>query len=193
VKHLNHFSALALIACIVTGTLSLEAQSKIGYVDSQKILSSLKETQSIQGKLQEEQEKMYKHLQYLQDSLSNSQDDYVKNIKDNALIKDGTKKAIEKGIEELAYSIQTSQQKYQEELQKKYQELMQPLLDKVKKAVDNIRKAENMDFVFDSASQIILASDTKYDLTQKVLDEIITIKEVKDTGKKETKSKTDKD
>ncbi len=191
-KTMIRITALSVTVFLIAAA-SVQAQSKIGYVDSQKILGSLKETQTVQTKLQEEQEKMGKHLQYMQDSLENAQDDYIKNYKDNALIKEGTKKAIEKGIQELAYQIQISQQKYQEELQKKYQELMQPIFDKVKKAVDNIRKAEGMDFVFDGSPQIILAADAKYDLTEKVLNEIVNIKDVKDTEKKDVKeTKTDK-
>lgn len=152
---------------------SLQSQSKIGYVDGQKILTSLKETQTVQSTLQAEQEKMMKKLQYMQDSLQEAQEDYIKNIKDNAMIKDAAKKAIEKGLEDLAYQIQSSQLRYQDELQKLYQDLMQPIFDRIRKAVDNVRKAEGMDFVFDGSSNVILAHDSKYDLTQKVLDELV--------------------
>jgi outer membrane protein len=162
------------------------AQSKIGYADSQKILGSLKETQAVQIKLQQEQEKMYKQYQYLQDSLNTAQDDYTKNVKDNQLLKDNMKRSIQKGLEELTYLVQTSGQKYQEELQKKQQELMLPILDKVKKAIENVRKADGLDFVLDSASGILLSYETKYDLTQKTIDELLKMSgagESKDTGK----------
>jgi outer membrane protein len=179
---------LSTFFCL-TAFSTIFSQSKIGYVDSQKILGSLKETQTVQSTLQTEQENMYKKLKYMQDSLQESQDDFVKNIKDNQMIKEGAKKAIQKGLEDLAYQLQTSQQKFQEDLQKLYQELMQPVFDKVKKAVDNVRKTEGMDFVLDGSTQIILAADTKYELTQKVLDELIKMGEQKDTGKKEVKDK----
>ncbi|NUM81577.1 OmpH family outer membrane protein [bacterium] len=173
----------------IAGTLMLlgsavTAQSKVGYVDSQKLLGSLKETQAVQTQMQAEQEKMYAQFQYLQDSLANSQEDYVKNVKDNPLLKDGAKKAIEKGIQELAYLVQSSQQKFQEELYAKQQELMKPILDKIKKAVDNVRKAEGLDIMLDSAYGIILASDTKLDLTQKTIDELVKMATEKDSGTK---------
>ncbi len=180
--------ALTVLFCL-TAFATLSAQSRIGYVDSQKILGSLKETQTVQSTLQAEQEKMYKKLQYMQDSLQDAQEDYVKNIKDNLMIKDGAKKAIEKGLEDLAYQIQTSQQKFQEDLRKLYDDLMQPIFEKVRKAVDNVRKTEGMDFVLDGSSQIILAADNKYELTQKVLDELVKTADLKDTGKKEIKDK----
>jgi outer membrane protein len=177
---------LSLCALFVTAYAGF-AQSKIGYADSQKILGSLKETQAVQAKLQQEQEKMYKQYQYLQDSLNTAQDDYVKNVKDNQLLKDNMKKSIQKGLEELAYLVQTSGQKYQEELVKKQQELMQPILEKVKKAIENVRKAEGLDYVLDTASGVLLSYDTKYDLTQKTIDELIKMggatNESKDTGK----------
>ncbi|KAB2879333.1 OmpH family outer membrane protein [bacterium] len=168
---------------------STSAQSKIGYVDSQKIMQSLKETQAVQAKLQVEQEKMAKQFQYLQDSLANAQDDFVNNYKNNPLIKENIRQSIQKGIEELAYYVQTAGQRYNEELGKKQQELMQPIFDKVKKALENVRKAEGMDFILDSASGILLAEDTKYDLTEKAINELIKMAgtTTKDTGVKETK------
>ncbi len=161
------------------------SQSKIGYVDSQKILGSLKETQEVQAKLQTEQERLYKQFEYLQDSLANAQEDYLKNVKDNQLLKEGTKKSIEKGIQELSYLVETSRQKFQEDLIKKQQELMQPILDRVRKAVDNVRKAEGLDYVLDYSFGFILASDTKYDLTQKTLDELVKMGESKETSTKD--------
>ena len=180
---------IAVVMC-VTGS-SLMAQSKIGYVDSQKIMQSLKETQTVQTKLQEEQEKMAKQFQYLQDSLANAQDDYVKNYRDNPLIKENIKQSIQKGIEELAYYVQTAGQRYNEELGKKQQELMQPIFDKIKKALENVRKAESMDYIIDSASGILLAYDAKYDMTEKAINELVKMAgstgTTKDSGAKDSK------
>lgn len=181
---------LMLVSVILLGiTQTANSQVKIGYVDSQKIMQSLKETQTVQVKLQEEQEKMAKQYQYLQDSLANAQDDYVKNYKDNPLIKENIRQSIQKGIEELAYYVQTSGQRFNEELGKKQQELMQPIYDKVKKALENVRKAEGMDYILDSASGVILAQDTKFDLTDKAISELVKMagSTTKDTGAKETK------
>lgn len=174
---------------ILTGLLlsaaGAHAQMKIGYVDTQKIMGSLKETQDVQARMQEEQEKLTKQFQYLQDSLATAQEDYAKNVKDNPLLKEGTKQSIQKGIEELAYLVQTSSQRFQEELYKKQQELMQPIVERVKKAVENVRKASSMELVLDSSFGVILASDESLDLTQKTLDELVRMGESKDTGKKE--------
>ncbi len=183
------------IALIAVASGSITAQSKIGYVDSQKIMQSLKETQTVQVKLQEEQERMAKQFQYLQDSLANAQDDYVKNYKDNPLIKENIRQSIQKGIEELAYYVQGAGQRFNDELGKKQQELMQPIFDKVKKALENVRKTENMDYIVDSASGILLAYDTKYDLTDKAINELVKMAgsaTTKDAGAKEIKDTTKK-
>lgn len=172
-------------------SVSVYAQGKIGYVDSQKIMQSLKETQTVQVKLQEEQERMAKQYQYLQDSLANAQEDYINNYKNNPLIKDNIRQSIQKGIEELAYYVQTSAQRYNEELGKKQQELMQPIFDKIKKALENVRKTEGLDFILDSASGILLAQDTKYDCTDKAINELVKMAgtTTKDTGTKDPNKK----
>jgi len=162
------------------------SQSKVGYVDSQKLMGSLKETQTVQTQMQQEQEKAYKIMMYLQDSLQQSQDDYIKNVKDNSLLKEGAKRAIEKGIQDQAANLQGMQQKLQEELVQKQNELMQPILDKVKKAVENIRKANGLDIILDSGYGIVLASDTKLDMTDKTLEELVKLgtQKVEKTEKK---------
>jgi len=165
---------MVVFILLCTGS-AVFAQSRVGYVDSQKILGSLKETQAVQTQMQAEQQKAYRQLVYLQDSLNVSQDDYVKNVKDNPLLRDGAKKAIEKGIQDLANLIQTRQQQLQEELLDKQSQLMQPILDKIKKAVENVRKASNLELVLDSGYGIVLASDAKLDLTDKALEELIKL------------------
>ena len=168
---------------------ALQAQSRIAYADAQKILQSLKETQVVQQKLQGEQEKLYRHLQYLQDSLNTMQDDYVKNYKDNPLFKQNVKQSFLKGIEELSYVIQNNQQKYQDDLYKKQQELMEPILDKVRNALEKIRKADGLDFILDSASGILLSYETKYDVTQRAIDELVKMSTETDSKPKDSKTK----
>ncbi len=170
------------VLVLMLGTLAF-AQGKTGYADSQKILQSLKETETVQAKLQAEQERMYKQLQYLQDSLQQMQDDFVKNYKDNALIKENIKQAFQKGMQDLAYVIQSSQQKFQDDFYKKQQELMQPILDKVKKALEAVRKTQGMELILDSAPGSILAFDDKLDMTQKAIDELIKMATAKTGGK----------
>ncbi len=160
------------VAIMMVGSIMF-GQGKIGFADSQKILQSLKETETVQTKLQAEQEKMYKQMQYMQDSLQTMQDDFVKNYRDNALIKDNIKQAFQKGMQDLAIIIQNSQQKFQDDFYKKQQELMAPVLEKVKKALESVRKAQNLDMILDSAPGMVLAQDAKLDMTQKAIDELI--------------------
>ncbi|HMW34003.1 MAG TPA: OmpH family outer membrane protein [bacterium] len=164
---------IAILMLTLGINTAVKSQGKIGYADSQKILQSLKETETVQTKLQAEQERIYKQFQYMQDSLQTMQEDYVKNYRDNPLIKDNIKQTFQKGMEELAYLIQNSQQKYQEEMYKKQQELMAPILDKVKKAIETVRKAKGYDMILDSSPGMILAYDPQLDMTQKTIDELI--------------------
>lgn len=175
---------LIVLIWVVLAPMLAHAQTKIGYVDTQKIMGSLKETQDVQTQLQQEQEKLYKQYQYLQDSLAVAQDDYVKNVKDNPLLKEGTKQSVQKQVEELAYLVQTSQQRFQEELYKKQQELMQPIVDRVKKAVESVRKAQSLDLILDSSFGMILASNEDLNLTQKTLDELVKMGDTKDGAQK---------
>lgn len=55
----------------------------------------------------------------------------------------------------------------------KKQELMKPVQDKVWDAVDKIAKKNNLDIVFDKASQLVMIyTNPRYDYTDFVLDEL---------------------
>jgi len=72
------------------------------------------------------------------------------------------------------------------ELYKKQQELLQPILDKVKRAIDNVRLKEKYDVVFDISTGNPVSIDKRLDLTLLVLEELpsvgLTVAQVEGQG-----------
>ncbi len=59
------------------------------------------------------------------------------------------------------------------EIYKKQEEIFNPVKQKIYKAIQEVAKEENMQFVFDKSGDIILLyADTAFDITYKVLDKL---------------------
>lgn len=165
-----------LIALAIIG-LALQANAqKLGYINTEKILSQLPEYIAAQNQLNElsEQykekvdsefkavEQMYNKYMSVKATLSAAQ----RSQQEETII------AKEKSAKELR-NLYFGQDGY---MQKKSQELMQPIRAKVQAAIDKIAKNENFMIIFDLAlMQGVVYDNPQYDMSAKVL-EIIGIK-----------------
>ena len=62
----------------------------------------------------------------------------------------------EKELADMETRIQDFQQKADSDLQAKQQELLQPLLDKAKKAIDEVAKENGYTYIFDAGVGVLL-------------------------------------
>ena len=148
------------------------AQIKIGYVDSQKILSTFPPALDAQKKLEAESNKWGQELQKMQENLKALQDQLDQQ---SLLLSDAKKKEKAQQIQDLALKIQQYQSEKwgnNGEFFKRRSELLQPVLDQINNAINKVGDEEGYDFIFDSVAGNILFAKSKYDLTDKVLKEL---------------------
>jgi outer membrane protein len=154
-----------IIALITISTLALNAQTKgkFGHIDSQKLLASMPERTTAQTQLQEESKGLEKELVTMQEELQAKYQDYMaKETTLTALVKQ-TKQT---ELQDMQTRIQTFQQTAQEMLEKKEAELLQPIIDKAKKAIEEVGKEKGFIYVMDSSVGVILYfSEESEDIT----------------------------
>ena len=162
-----------LIALAIVGlTMHANAQ-KLGYINTEKILSQLPEyveAQKILNDLSAQYkaevdsefkvvEQMYNKYMSVKNQLSVAQ----QSMQEEAIIEK------EKSAKELGNRY-FGQDGF---MQKKSEELMQPIRAKVQEAVDKIAKNENFMIIFDLAAiQGVVYDDPQYDMSGKVLEMI---------------------
>ena len=163
-----------LLILLAFAAFSLQANAqKVGYIDTEAILSQLPEYAVAQEKLNSLStqykekvesefrvvEQMYNKYMSVKGSLTESQ----RAQQENAII------SKEKSAKELRNAY-FGQDGY---LQKKSEELMQRIREKVQKAIDKIAENENFMIIFDLAIlQGVVYDNPKYDLSARVLEEI---------------------
>jgi len=164
---------LLFISLILFSSAELFSQAKIGYVDSKVIIESMQDARDAQANLDNVVQQWKKELQQISDSLAIMKEDYEKK---KLILTENIRKKKEDEIAALAKKIDDYKQaKFGEngDYFLKQNELMKPVQDKVFKAIQDVAKEGNYDFVFDRNSDIILLyMNEKYDLTQKVIKKI---------------------
>ncbi|MCX7833723.1 MAG: OmpH family outer membrane protein [Ignavibacteria bacterium] len=165
------FSVLLLIFNIISilNPNDSNAQTKVGYIDSKKIIDNMQEARDAKMKLDNLVSDWQRELSILQDSLRLMKEDYEKK---KLIMTDQMKAETEKRIKDVENSIETFRQsKFGEngEYFQKQNEFMKPVYDKIFKAIEIVAKREDFDYVFDRSSSILLLYvNEKYDITFKV-------------------------
>jgi outer membrane protein len=145
------------------------SQTKVGYIDSKKIIDNMQEAKDAKQKLDNLVGEWQKELGMLNDSLKRIKEDYDKK---KLILSDQMKTQIEKDIKDIENSISNYKtQKFGEggEYFVKQSDFMKPVQDRIFKAIETVAKKEDFDYVFDRSSDIMLLFvNEKYDLTAKV-------------------------
>jgi outer membrane protein len=158
-----------VLAIVALGSFSALAQ-KIGYVDTDYILTSIPEYKAAQGEIdklsvdwQKEIEAKYAEIDKL----------YKAYQADAILLTDDMKKKRENEIinkEKEVKELQKQRFGVDGELFKKRQELVKPLQDKIYNAVKAVAERGGLAIILDKAGQVsILYANTKYDKSEDVL------------------------
>ena len=159
---------------ISTVTIFAQNQQKIGYVDSQIILTQLPEAIKAQSDLDAMTSIWSNQVDSMKLALQQQYADVQKQLatmtEDQKQIKQ--KELIEK--EQQIYAFQNK--KFGQpngEIYLKQETIFEPVKKKIYAAIEQVAKDEGMHFIFDKSGDILLLyADTSYDITFKVLDSL---------------------
>lgn len=147
-----------------------QAQSKIGYIDSKKIIDKMQESKDAKQRLDNLVNDWQTELTRLQDSLKTYKEDYERK---KLILTDALKTQFEGNIKTLESAITNYKvQKFGDagEYYLKQTEFMKPVQDRIFKAIETVAKEDGYDYIFDKSSEILLLYvNEKYDVTPKVL------------------------
>ena len=137
---------------------------KIGYVDSQVIIDMMPESAKIQQDLQAYYSELQAQLQAMATEYQTKMRDYEAN---SATMSNILRQSKEKEIVDLQGRIQEFQAGAEADLAAKQEELSKPMLDKIKKAIDEVVKAKGLAYVFEK-TVILPIGDSAIDVTADV-------------------------
>ena len=151
--------ALALTTLVAS---AFAQDSKIGYINTQRITTESAIAKAAQVKLEQEFSRRGKELGDLQAALKTFSEKFER---DTPTMTESQRGSRQKEFAELNRDFQRKQREYQEDLNGRRNEELQQVLDKANKAVRVVAEAEKYDLVI----QEVVFSNTKHDITEKVL------------------------
>ncbi|MDC1105799.1 OmpH family outer membrane protein [Prolixibacteraceae bacterium] len=147
----NALRTLVLFFVLFAGSVS--AQTKIGHINFQQLLSVMPERAAAT-------KQMETHGRSLEEQLTALQTDFQAKVaeyqKGSATMTDIVRSTKEGELRDMQQRIQNFQQLAQQEVQKKQKELFQPILEKAQEAVKNVAKDQGMTYVLDTSSGVVL-------------------------------------
>lgn len=161
---------------LAVASLPAIAQTKIGWISSEAIMSQLPDAVDVQRQLDALVADWQAELNKMQDEFQKNFDDYQKR---KLIMTESRRAEVERELRDLDQRIvQYRAQKFGQngELFQKQNDLMKPIQDRIFKAISEVAADEGYDYVFDKSGQILLMySNEKFDLTSKVLERVKTM------------------
>lgn len=155
---------LLVILVMICSAVSVQAQTKVGHINSNELIEKLPEADSIKKTIQKEQE-MWQRLLTDKRTEMNTKYAAVLELMDDPNVAQAEKEIKTQEIENLQKSYQELEQRANDELTQKQQELLTPLLEKVKNTISEVAKANGYAYVMDtSEGSGIIYSDSSFDL-----------------------------
>lgn len=152
---------LLMLCALPFGLMAQEV--KLGHVNTQEILTAMPEKATIEKKISDLQSQW-------ESELAKMREEYNAKIKDyqdkQATMPESIKQARQSEISDIEQRITAFQQTAYSDLQKKQQELFAPVIDKVKKAINDVASENNYLYIFDISTQsIVYMSPKSNDIT----------------------------
>ena len=171
--NLKKVMSVALILTLVLGLGQVFAQMKIGYVDTQRILYTFNDAIEAQKKLETKGQSLQQELQLREKAFNDLQKQTQDEFQQfGSMMADDKKQEKIAAVEAEAQKLQAFQAEKQQELAQLQEDLMKPIREKISAAINLIRTRDEYDLIVDAS--VLLGANEKYDLTQKVLDQLKT-------------------
>ena len=152
---------LIAVAVMALGVFSASAQTKIGFIDTDELISIMPEAAKVDGELKEFQASLVQQGQ----DMGKEADDKAQQFVKDSLKMTPTMKEIKKGeILSLYQKVQNWNQTAQDMYNQKAQEKIAPIRTKAFDAIKAVAKEKGYAYVLDASTSVLLVSPPSDDL-----------------------------
>ena len=151
-----------LLLCLLLPALSAQAQSKFGFVNTQRVLSESQPATRAQKRIEAEFQKRDQELARIADQLKRMQDDIDRN---GVTMGETQRRNKEREFGELNRDFQRKQREFREDLNQRRNEELAAVLDKANKVIKQIAEQQHYDLIVQEAVYV----SPRIDITDQVL------------------------
>jgi len=156
---------MILAVAILGMALALHAQ-KFGHITSEQLLQAMPEYDTAQMQVQELRQQYDLEIERIQVEINKKIEEFNQS---EATMSDLIKEAKASEIQEMQVRLQNFAQTAQQDLQQQSMVLIQPVMDKARKAIDEVAKENGLLYVFDlSQGNPVYVSEESMDMLEPV-------------------------
>ena len=149
---------IAIAACMLAfgGSAMAQKNVKLGHINSNDLMQIMPGRDSAQAVLQAEVTELENTLKSMQAEAEKRYNEYVAGQAGWTELIRQTK---QREIQDMAARIEEFQKNAQEQLQNREQELLKPIIDRAKKAIEDVAKEGGYTYIFDAGTAALLYDD----------------------------------
>jgi len=144
-------AAFITVTALVT-TSQVNAQTKIGYISTQELVSIMPETAKADSNLQQYRTALIQNAQEKQSSLESAIEKFNK---DSATMSVSVKDVKRGELQKMLNDLQAEDQRIQQQLQQRQQELIAPINRKAFDAVQAVAKENGYSYIFEKDALLV--------------------------------------
>ncbi len=144
---------LLFLGSILITTAAIAQTTKFGYVDSRALLEVMPDYKKADGDLQAYAKSFQEQLETMGKEYQKKGQEYQSAEK---TMTDAVREVKQKELVDLQTRMESTQQSAQDKVAKKREELLSPILEKADKAIKEVAKEQNYDYVFDASVGTLL-------------------------------------
>jgi outer membrane protein len=157
---------------LVSGATTIEAQAtRLGYIDSQRILVEAPGTTEAQRAFEQDMERFRTELERMEDELESLQDNFERQ---QGTLSAAVRQERQQEMQQKFIEYQQRRMELEETAQQRQAELVGPIMQRVMEVIEDVRREGNYALIFDTAAGAIITADPGLDLTDQVLERLRT-------------------
>jgi outer membrane protein len=152
-KQMKKFLTAAFITVTALATTSqVNAQSKIGYISTEELVSIMPETAKADSNLQQYRGALIQNAQDKQSALESAIEKFNK---DSATMSSSVKDVKRGELQKMLTDLQAEDQRIQQQLQQRQQELIAPINRKAYDAIQAVAKENGYTYIFEKGALLV--------------------------------------
>ncbi|MEO6878612.1 MAG: OmpH family outer membrane protein [Gemmatimonadaceae bacterium] len=161
-------TVIALVLSVIAGAANAQAPIKIAYVNTQSLMEAAPGRAAIEAQLNKEGDGYKAQVEKMQDSINTM---LAKYQKDEPTLSATAKESRQKAIQSAETDFQAMQLRFQTAFNQHSTEAMAPVLDIVRKVLDDIRAEDGYSIILsnDPQTTTIVSADKNLDITDRVV------------------------
>ncbi|MBQ9418693.1 MAG: OmpH family outer membrane protein [Bacteroidales bacterium] len=157
--------AIVMALLCVGGSAMAQNRIKLGHINSSELMQIMPGRDSVMAVLQAEVEELQETLKSMQTEAEKRYNDYQANKAGWTELIRQTK---EREVQDMMARMQEFQENAQKQLQEREAKLTKPIIDRAKKAIEDVAKENGYSYIFDTGTSALLYSQDSDDIMPQV-------------------------